>query len=116
MSCFISLVNYQKAYNSLGILTECRNSDVASEPSDAFLEDLDSLLQDTDCHGSLGIDTVPQHDWAEFSIGEASVVVRSNNVPLTDFVPVAFVFDQDKAGYRVVKNCKKGIRHTSKKP
>lgn len=111
MSCSISL-----PIARILILTDFRHSDEPREPSDAFLRDLDSVLQEIDCQGSLGIETAGRHDWAEISIGGASVVVRSNNVPLTGYVPVSFLFDKDELGAETKKVCGRDVRHTSKKP
>lgn len=73
------------------------------------------MLKANGCDGLLGIDTICQYDWAETSIGEASVVVRSSGSRLDGFVAVAFAFKNDEPSYKVHGKCKRSVQHTSKK-
>lgn len=82
------------------------------------MSDLLSVLEEFNCQGLLRIETVQQRDWAEFNIGEASVVVGNGpngaTLPL-DFVPVAFAFSENEQGYRMHGVCGKEVRHTDEK-
>lgn len=67
------------------------------------------------CDGLFGIDTIAKVAWSEMSIGDASVVVPSNNSDgynQDNFIPVAFVFDEEKPRFRVHGRCKKDHEHT----
>lgn len=75
------------------------------------------MLEKFNCNGLLGVETTRQHDWVEFNIGGASVVVNKgpSSVALpTDAVPVTFAFDKNEKGYRVHGQCKKNIDHSEK--
>ncbi|KAK7393946.1 hypothetical protein QQX98_013268 [Neonectria punicea] len=60
---------------------------------------------------------VPADDWSEMKIGDASVVVPSNDSGDYDqdkFIPVAFAFDEEKPTFRVHGKCGKDHKHSSK--
>src|SRR5579859_1658829 len=48
-------------------------------PTPAFLADFLSVLALNGCDGLFGIDTIAKAAWSEMSIGDASVVVPSND-------------------------------------
>ncbi|KAI9815418.1 MAG: hypothetical protein M1832_005488 [Thelocarpon impressellum] len=86
-------------------------------PTNAFLRDFLSVLASNGCDGLFGIDTIAKGAWSEMKIGDASVVVPSNNSDAYDqdkFIPVAFAFDEEKPQFRVHGSCGKNHKHTSK--
>lgn len=87
-------------------------------PSETFLDDLAKVLKENHCEGLVGLDTLHKHDWAEVSIGDASVIVHSNKAgENSDFVNVSFAFRANNAKAGVHGRCGKGQnKHTSKPP
>ncbi|KAM0425043.1 hypothetical protein ACHAPT_009844 [Fusarium lateritium] len=86
-------------------------------PTPAFLADFLSVLTSNGCDGLFGIDTIARGDWSEMKIGDASVVVPSNDSNGFDkdkFIPVAFAFDEQKSTFRVHGKCGKDHKHSSK--
>lgn len=87
-------------------------------PAPAFVSDFVSVLALNGCKGLFGIDTIARDAWTEMSVGDASVVVPSNDSDGYDhdkFIPVAFAFDEENAKFKVHGKCGKGgNRHTSK--
>jgi hypothetical protein len=82
----------------------------------AFLSDFLSVLALNGCDGLFGIDTIAKVAWSEISIGDASVVVPSNDSDgfnQDKFIPVAFVFDE-KPKFRVHGKYGKDHKHSSK--
>ncbi len=64
-----------------------------------------------------GIDTVAKTPWSEMKIGDASVVVPSNDSDGYDqdkFIPVAFEFDEETPKFKVHGRCGKDHKHSSK--
>jgi len=86
-------------------------------PTPAFLLDFLAVLSMNGCDGLFGIDTIAKGPWSEINIGDASVVVPSNDNDGYDqhkFIPVAFAFDEEKPKFRVHGRCKIDHKHTSK--
>jgi hypothetical protein len=86
-------------------------------PTLAFLLDFLSVLASNGCDSLFGIDTIAKGAWSEMKIGDASVVVSSNDSDGYDqdkFIPVAFAFDEEKPKFRVHGKCGKDHKHTSK--
>ena len=87
-------------------------------PTPAFVLDFLSVLALNGCDALFGIDTIAKGAWTEMSIGDASVVVPSNDSDAYDqdkFIPVAFTFDEEKSKFKVHGRCGKGEhKHTSK--
>lgn len=86
-------------------------------PTPAFLLDFLSVLASNGCDGLFGIDTIAKGAWSEMKIGDASVVVPSNDSDSYDqdkFIPVAFAFDEEKPKFRVHGKCGKDHKHSSK--
>ncbi|CAD6447778.1 e4d5ba55-7e96-4408-bfa6-a455d9d763fb [Sclerotinia trifoliorum] len=79
-----------------------------------FIAELTNVLASNSCEGLFGIDTLGVDDWTELSIGNASVVVPSNGTDRENYIPVAFAFDEKKAGFRVHGKCGSDHKHTSK--
>ena len=63
---------------------------------------------------SFGIDTIAAKDWAEATIGNASVVVPCKDEPHERYIPVALAFDNQKPSFRVHGRCGSNHTHTSK--
>ncbi|TAQ85578.1 hypothetical protein B7494_g6089 [Chlorociboria aeruginascens] len=66
-----------------------------------------------------GIDTIAKDAWTEMSIGDASVVVRSNDSDGYDqdkFIPVAVTFDKKNPKFKIHGKCGKGEHKHSSKP
>ena len=77
-------------------------------PTPSFLSDFLSILTQNGVEGMFGIDTMASGAWSEMSIGDASVVVPSNeddDCDRVDFIPVAFAFDEEKPKFRVHGKC-----------
>lgn len=88
-------------------------------PTSAFILDFLSVLTSNGCDGLFGIDTIAKDAWCETSIGEAGVVVPSNESDGYDqdkFIPVAFAFDKEKPKFRVHGKCGKGEHKHPSKP
>ncbi|KAH8586023.1 hypothetical protein B0O99DRAFT_645559 [Bisporella sp. PMI_857] len=86
-------------------------------PTSAFLSDFLSVLALNGCDGLFGIDTIAKVAWSEMSIGDVSVVVPSNDgdgYSQDKFIPVAFVFGEEKPEFMVHGKCGKDHKHTSK--
>jgi len=89
-------------------------------PSPSFLLDFYTVLSSNGCDGLFGIDTIAQKGWSEMKIGDASVVVPSNDgnngndYNQDKFIPVAFMFDEEEPKFRVHGKCKKDHNHSSK--
>ena len=84
-------------------------------PTPAFLLDFLSVLALNGCDGLFGIDTLAKGPWSEMKIGDASVVVPSNDSVAYDqdkFIPVAFAFDEEKPKFRVHGRCGTDHKHT----
>ena len=82
-----------------------------------FLADFLSVLASNGCDNLFGIDTIAKGAWSEIKIGDASVVVPSNESDGQDqdkFIPVAFAFDEEKPKIMVHGKCKKEHAHSSK--
>ena len=82
-----------------------------------FIEDFVAVLAANNVEGVFGIDTLAKHAWSEMKIGDASVVMPSNDSNDFDkdkFIPVAFAFDNDKPNYRVHGRCNQNHKHTSR--
>lgn len=83
----------------------------------AFLLDFLSVLASNGCDGLFGIDTIAKASWAEMKIGDASVVVPSNDTDAYDsnqFIPVAFAFNEQKPKFTVHGRCRIDHKHTTK--
>ncbi|KAM0200797.1 hypothetical protein ACHAPI_002462 [Fusarium lateritium] len=94
------------------------SADTPIPPTD-FLADLTTVLIENHYEGLLGLNTIGKHNWAEVSIGQASVVVPTNgenNFNLKDFVDVSFTFDADQSGFRVHGKCGGGGHDHTGKP
>jgi hypothetical protein len=68
------------------------------------------------CDGLFGIDTLAKGAWSEMKIGDASVVVPSDDRDGYDqdkFIPVAFAFDKEKPKFRVHGRSGTDHKHTS---
>ncbi|EJP61249.1 3-hydroxybutyryl-CoA dehydratase [Beauveria bassiana ARSEF 2860] len=86
-------------------------------PPAAFLAEFISVLASNECSGVFGIDTMAKNAWAEIKVGDASVVVPSNESTSYDedkFIPVAFAFGDDDPKFKVHGKCGKDHKHTSK--
>ncbi|KAM3463499.1 hypothetical protein MY5147_009653 [Beauveria neobassiana] len=86
-------------------------------PPAAFLAEFISVLASNECSGVFGIDTIAKNAWAEIKVGDASVVVPSNESTSYDedkFIPVAFAFGDDDPKFKVHGKCGKDHKHTSK--
>ena len=86
-------------------------------PRSDFLSDFASVLTSDGCDGLFGIDTLANGDWTEMNVGNASVVVPSNDSDdynKEEFISVAFAFNEEKSKFRVHGRCGKGNhKHTS---
>lgn len=85
----------------------------------AFILEFLDILASNGCSGLFGIDTIAKSDWTELSIGDASVVVPSNDSNDYDkekFIPVVFTFDEEKPKFKVHGKCGKGQHKHSSKP
>ncbi|XDG01789.1 hypothetical protein ABKA04_001404 [Annulohypoxylon sp. FPYF3050] len=86
-------------------------------PSAEFVQEFLSTLSNNKCENLFGIDTLAANSWSELKIGDASVVVPSNDEGTYDqdkFIPVAFAFDEEKPKFKVHGKCGKDHKHTSK--
>lgn len=86
-------------------------------PSPSFLLDFYAVLSSNGCDGLFGIDTIAKKGWSEMKIGDASVVVPSNDGNDYDqdkYIPVAFTYDEEEPKFRVHGKCKKDHDHSSK--
>lgn len=75
------------------------------------------MLAANNVDGLFGIDTLAKDAWSEMKLGDASVVVPSNNSNGFDkdkFIPVAFAFDDDRPKCRVHGRCGSDHKHSSK--
>ena len=79
-----------------------------------FIETLTDVLATNGCEGLFGIDTLAEEDWTEINIGNASVVVPSNDQVREEYIPVAFKFDDKTPGFRVHGKSGSNHKHTSK--
>ena len=99
------------------LLTPLARIDTAT-PSSGFLSDLISVLTLNGCDGLFGVDSLATADWTEMKVGDASVVVPSNDSDDYDkdeFIPVAFAFDEEQPKFKVHGKCGRGWHeHTSK--
>jgi hypothetical protein len=78
-----------------------------------------SVLALNKCNGLFGIDTNAKGAWTEVSIGNASVVMPSNDSNSYDqdkFIPVAFMFDKENPKFKAHGKCGKGGHKHSSKP
>jgi hypothetical protein len=76
-----------------------------------------SVLANNGCEGLFGIDTLAKNNWSEMKIGDASVVVPSNDSETYSqdkFIPVAFAFDKEKPEFKIHGKCGKDHKHSSK--
>ncbi|KAJ7126490.1 hypothetical protein C8R46DRAFT_59590 [Mycena filopes] len=90
-----------------------------AEPSAKFGEELATLLADAGCANLFGVDSVAPQDWAEMSVGGASVVVPYNpgisaSKADEDYISVSYIFDHREDKVRVHGKCKVDHKHTSK--
>lgn len=94
-------------------------------PSPGLINDIKSILASHGYEGLFGINTREKEDWAEITIDNASVVVPHSQVGTEGgveaepaatpaYIPVAFVFDDQRRGFRVHGKCGKDHKHTSK--
>ncbi|XWW98376.1 hypothetical protein V2A60_006376 [Cordyceps javanica] len=86
-------------------------------PAAAFLAEFVSVLVSNGCSDIFGIDTIAKNAWSEIKIGDASVVVPSNDSTGYDddkFIPVAFAFGEEDPKFRVHGKCKSNHKHASK--
>ncbi|POR33052.1 hypothetical protein TPAR_06752 [Tolypocladium paradoxum] len=86
-------------------------------PTPAFIAEFLSVLASNGCDGLFGIDTIAKGAWSEMKIGDASVVVPSNNSDGCDqdkFIPVAFAFEEKKPKFTVHGRCGENHKHSSK--
>ena len=82
-----------------------------------FIKDFIAVLAANNVEGLFGIDSLAKDAWSEMKIGDASVVVPSNDSDdynKDKFIPVAFAFDDDKPKYQVHGRCGSNHRHTSR--
>lgn len=103
----------------LGPLFDFMTRMTAPVPTAAFCSEFLSVLAENGCEGLFGIDTMAKGAWSEMKIGDASVVVSSNDSDGYDqdrFIPVAFAFDEEKPKFRVHGKCGTDHKHTSKPP
>ena len=88
-------------------------------PTNTFLVDFLSVLAVNGMIGLFSIDTIADNAWTELGIGNASVVVPSNETDdydKDDFVPVALTFDEERPGFKVHGKCGKGEHKHQSKP
>lgn len=86
-------------------------------PSAEFTQEFLSVLANNGCEGLFGIDTLAKNNWSEMKVGDASVVVASNDTETYNqdkFIPVAFAFDKEKPKFKVHGRCGKDHKHSSK--
>ena len=86
-------------------------------PTPAFLLDFHSVLALNGCDDLFGIDTIEKSAWVEMKIGDASVVVPTNDSDSYDhgkFIPVAFAFDEEKPNFKVHGKCGANHSHSAK--
>jgi hypothetical protein len=78
-----------------------------------------SVLALNRCNGLFGINTIAKGAWTKMSIGDASVMMPSNNSDgynQNKFIPVAFTFNEKNPKFRVHGKCGKGEHKHSLKP
>ena len=93
------------------------NDETYPEPSSAFVADFLTVLAVNGCTGLFCIDTLASSNWSEIKIGDASVVVPSNDEERHDndeFIPVAFAFDEKTPDFKVHGRCVVEHKHTTK--
>jgi len=83
-------------------------------PALEFMEEFSAALASSGCAGMFGLDTISRNSWAEMTVGNASVVVRSTGDEHEDFVSVALEFDSEQPRFRVHGKCKSNHKHTTK--
>ncbi|KAF8961230.1 hypothetical protein BDZ97DRAFT_1664500 [Flammula alnicola] len=88
-------------------------------PMPEFLMDFLTVLTSNKCNCLFGIDTIAERAWTEIKIGDASVVVPSDDrkgYNQEKFIPVAFAFDKEKSKFQVHGRCAKDHRHMNGRP
>ncbi|KAF3310518.1 hypothetical protein TWF173_009405 [Orbilia oligospora] len=88
----------------------------APTPEPAFVSEFLSVLASNGCDGLFGIDIKAEDAWTEITIGDASVVVGSNQSEGYDkdkFIPVTLAFDKEEPKFVVHGRCNITHRHTS---
>ncbi|KAI0107228.1 hypothetical protein GGR51DRAFT_559567 [Nemania sp. FL0031] len=98
----------------LAVVPEAATTPDLREP---FRLKLLSILSSNNCGDLFGIDSIAKENWSELKIGDASVVIPSQDMDghdHGDFIPVAFAFDTKDPKFRVHGKCKKDHKHTSK--